>query len=202
MFTEQVVSLQQEDHEQLGRTLSFKDFSANIMPVDFQNRVGYGGVPGYTVPPNAKARRRARELANMNMKKAAGRKSFDQLETILREKINGKTKSGGLVLFRMFRKFDTNKDGVIDFVEFKDGMLKWNMNLDDDELRELFDRYDQGGKGHISYYEFIKHLLPDDFVSLEKMKLRSFVKILSLTKCFHFLMRKKTFFTILGILVI
>ena len=56
----------------------------------------------------------------------------------------------------MFRKFDINKDGVIDFGEFKNGMLKWNMNLDDEELHELFDRYDQGGKGHVSYYEFIK----------------------------------------------
>ena len=170
MFAEQDVSLQHGTNEQPEQTLLFKDFSANVMPVDFQSRVGYGGVPGYTVPPNAKARRRARDLASMSLTKAAGRKSFDQLEKILREKIRGKTRSGGLVLFRMFRKFDINKDGVIDFGEFKNGMLKWNMNLDDEELHELFDRYDQGGKGHVSYYEFIKHLLPDDFVSLEKMK--------------------------------
>ena len=29
-------------------------------------------------------------------------------------------KAGGSSLFRTFRKFDTNKDGVIDFEEFKD----------------------------------------------------------------------------------
>ena len=33
-----------------------------------------------------------------------------------------------LSLFRMFRKFDTNKDGVIDFKEFEIGMQS-GMNL-------------------------------------------------------------------------
>ena len=44
------------------------------------------------------------------------------------------------------------------------------MNLDTDELRQLFDRYDRDNKGYISYYEFIKHLLPDDFASLKTLK--------------------------------
>ena len=86
-----------------------KDFSKHVMPVDFVNRTGYGGVPGYTKPPDVKQRRRARDLSQTNMRKAAGHKTFEQLEEILRSKIMEKTKSGGLVLFRMFRKFDTNK---------------------------------------------------------------------------------------------
>ena len=89
------------------------------MPVDFVNRTGYGGVPGYTKPPDVKQRRRARDLSQTNMRKAAGHKTFEQLEEILRSKIMEKTKSGGLVLFRMFRKFDTNKDGVLDKEDFK-----------------------------------------------------------------------------------
>ena len=158
------------EEKKLERTLLFKDFSKHVMPVDFVNRTGYGGVPGYTKPPDVKQRRRARDLSQTNMRKAAGHKTFEQLEEILRSKIMEKTKSGGLVLFRMFRKFDTNKDGVIDFDEFDVGMRKWNMNLEREELKQLFDRYDKTGKGHISYYEFIRHLLPDDFVSLEDMK--------------------------------
>ena len=156
--------------ENLSRTLEFREFAKHVMPVDFVNRTGYGGVPGYTKPPDLKLRRRARDLSQTNMRKAAGHKTFEQLEEILRSKIMEKTRSGGLVLFRMFRKFDTNKDGVIDFGEFEIGMRKWNMNLDTDELRQLFDRYDRDNKGYISYYEFIKHLLPDDFASIEDLK--------------------------------
>jgi Ca2+-binding EF-hand superfamily protein len=159
-----------DSEQKLERTLLFKEFASHVMPVDFVNRTGYGGVPGYTKPPDLKQRRRARDLSQTNMRKAAGHKTFEQLEEILRSKIMEKTKSGGLVLFRMFRKFDTNKDGVIDFDEFNVGMRKWNMNLDQEELRQLFDRYDKNGKGNISYYEFIKHLLPDDFVSIDDMK--------------------------------
>ena len=97
--------------ENLSRTLEFKEFAKHVMPVDFVNRTGYGGVPGYTKPPDLKLRRRARDLSQTNMRKAAGHKTFEQLEEILRSKIMEKTRSGGLVLFRMFRKFDTNKDG-------------------------------------------------------------------------------------------
>ena len=67
------------------------------------------------------------------------------------------------MLFRTFRKFDVNKDGVIDFMEFKNIMNKWNLNLDDNTLRELFKRYDKNGNNHIKYYEFLQHLLPSDF---------------------------------------
>ena len=95
------------EEKKLERTLLFKDFSKHVMPVDFVNRTGYGGVPGYTKPPDVKQRRRARDLSQTNMRKAAGHKTFEQLEEILRSKIMEKTKSGGLVLFRMFRKFDS-----------------------------------------------------------------------------------------------
>ena len=92
------------------------------------------------------------------------------LEQILRDKIMGKSKAGGSELFRTFRKFDTNKDGVIDFEEFSHILNQWNLNLDNHTLAKLFHRYDKGNVGHIQYYDFIKHLLPDDFIPADKLK--------------------------------
>ena len=89
--------------------------------------------------------------------------SHAKIEALLRDKINGKTKAGGSMLFRTFRKFDVNKDGVVDFEEFKNIMNKWNLNMNDTIMRELFSRYDNDGNGHIKYYDFLKHLMPSDF---------------------------------------
>ena len=77
--------------ENLSRTLEFREFAKHVMPVDFVNRTGYGGVPGYTKPPDLKLRRRARDLSQTNMRKAAGHKTFEQLEEILRSKIMKRT---------------------------------------------------------------------------------------------------------------
>ena len=49
-------------------------------------------------------------------------------------------------------------------------MHKWNLNLDDQTLWRLFLRYDKEQNGHIKYYEFIQHLLPNDFISQDKLK--------------------------------
>ena len=38
------------------------------------------------------------------------------------------------------------------------------------DVMELFLRYDKEQNGHIKYYEFIQHLLPNDFISQDKLK--------------------------------
>merc|ERR1711871_1898734 len=41
--------------------------------------------------------------------------------------------------------------------------------MDDSTLWKMFNRYDKEKNGHIKYYEFIQHLLPNDFLSKEKL---------------------------------
>ena len=94
---------------------------------------------------------------------AGGLQSFHYLEKMLQAKIMGKTSSGGLELLRLFRKFDTNGDHQIDMNEFKQAMHRYNLNLPDSTLESMFRHYDKEGVGHISYYTFIRHMLPNDF---------------------------------------
>tara|TARA_B100000795_G_scaffold268499_1_gene255568 strand:+ start:4640 stop:6931 length:2292 start_codon:yes stop_codon:yes gene_type:complete len=109
--------------------------------------------------------------SDANMRRVfATMNSFEELEKIIQNKLFEKTGSGGQALLSLFRQFDKDKNQEIDIGEFRDALIRFNINLEQSDLQRLFSHYDKGGTGAISYYEFIKHLLPDDFIPLEKLK--------------------------------
>ena len=50
---------------------------------------------------------------------------------------------------------DLNKDGVITFDELKQGLSKMNVNLELDEVKELFQALDSNNDATIDYTEFL-----------------------------------------------
>lgn len=56
-------------------------------------------------------------------------------------------------LRQIFEKFDTSKDGSINFEELKEGLKQFN--LDEKEIQKIFDSMDTDHSGKIDYTEFI-----------------------------------------------
>ena len=161
--------------------ISYYDFLHHVLPADFPDvgdkapETGFATMGADSRTNNVALRNphfaRAEKRATKYVKNAfKGHGDFSMLERILRSKIVEKTKSGGAELLRLFRQFDKDGNQAIDRDEFKATLKIYNLDLEDDDVDMMFKRYDQDKDGFIDYYEFIQHLLPDDFIPLEKLK--------------------------------
>jgi len=63
----------------------------------------------------------------------------------------------------VFRRFDTDHDGVLTLGEFKTAVAKFGFMLDDDEVLAIMKHFDKRGDGQVSYNEFCDELLDEDF---------------------------------------
>merc|ERR1712019_35763 len=71
----------------------------------------------------------------------------------------------------IFRRFDSNHDGVITTAEFKKGLEKFSFMLSDEEAVTLMQHFDAREDGQVSYNEFCDALLDEDFTtSMLKVK--------------------------------
>ena len=84
----------------------------------------------------------------------------------IRARSNGTSETRALE--QVFRMFDTNKNGTIDFKEFRAAMERFGLTSGGEHsgctlavIMALFDRHDPDGSGSLSYQEFIKGLFPD-----------------------------------------
>lgn len=173
-------------------TIRFAEFSRQVFGPDFvlggkkarQNkrkskkgkfiRRGSSGADfrqDHEMSPEKRQFNRTLKRSDANMRAAfKSMNNFEHLEKIIQQKLHSKTSSGGMELLRLFRLIDKDKNMTIDLQEFEEALLRFNLNLEKRDVKRLFDHYDKTGTGGISYYDFIKHLVPDDFLSLEKLK--------------------------------
>ena len=96
------------------------------------------------------------------------------LETLLREKINQRTKGGANLLLRQFRELDTDVSGSIDKSELADFLAQYNIRLDSAVLDNVMRKYDKDGDGSIDYTEFARNVLPEDFPSTDEPAYKGF----------------------------
>ena len=64
-------------------------------------------------------------------------------------------------LSKAFAQFDKNSDGNLDFDEFKDAWLYIGLASDDEEIKEVFDRFDADKDGLITDAEFIDAIMDE-----------------------------------------
>merc|ERR1740138_1542002 len=65
----------------------------------------------------------------------------------------------------IFRKFDSDHDGVLTCGEFQKALEKWGYKLRDHEVLILMKHFDTRGDGQISYNEFCDNLLDQDYTT-------------------------------------
>merc|ERR1719277_1216892 len=65
----------------------------------------------------------------------------------------------------IFRRFDTDHDGVLTMAEFKKGLEKFGFMLSDEEAVTLMQHFDTREDGQVSYNEFCDALLEEDFTT-------------------------------------
>lgn len=65
----------------------------------------------------------------------------------------------------IFRRFDTDHDGVLTQTEFKEALLKFGYQLSEEEVLVLMKHFDTRQDGQISYNEFCDSLLEQDYTT-------------------------------------
>jgi calcyphosin len=64
-------------------------------------------------------------------------------------------------LVQFYRDFlDGDNNGTLSFDEFHRGITQLNINLSNDEIRQLFQQFDKDNNGHLDYKEFVIQLTP------------------------------------------
>lgn len=96
----------------------------------------------------AEANRLKEEARVLELAKAT-RRQREVLE-LVRDKIEAKS----IRLTNMYRQFDENRDGVVSYSEFQQGLHKLGIELDKQEFSTLVETVDVDSQGTIDYNEF------------------------------------------------
>jgi len=72
--------------------------------------------------------------------------------------INARSGGGVLGLGRSFRIIDKDKSGQLSLSEFKQAMVKFRMNLTNEEMELLFKNFDKDNSGTVKFEEFLSGL--------------------------------------------
>lgn len=65
----------------------------------------------------------------------------------------------------IFRRFDTDHDGVLTLAEFKTVCAKYGFQLSDEEVMVIMRYFDHSGKGQVGYNQFCDAILEEDYTT-------------------------------------
>lgn len=97
---------------------------------------------------------------------SVGLAQVKNLERMMRDKLQQRTKSGPFQLRKNFRYFDVDADGEITLMEFSECMNKMGFAFKEEEIIALFGLYDEDGNGSIDYNEFCDKLMEKEFMDV------------------------------------
>lgn len=92
-----------------------------------------------------------------------GSGKIQEMEQMMRDKLQQRTKTGPFQLRKTFKYFDRDGSGGIDFSEFQRAMELLGFAFTDLQQLALFARYDESCSGEVDYNEFIERVMESDF---------------------------------------
>ncbi|KAL7521692.1 hypothetical protein ACHAWX_006366 [Stephanocyclus meneghinianus] len=92
-----------------------------------------------------------------------GRHKIQEMEQMMRDKLQQRTKTGPFQLRKTFKYFDRDGSGGIDFSEFQRAMELMGFQFTDIQQLALFARYDESCSGEVDYSEFVEKVMESDF---------------------------------------
>mmetsp|Transcript_5591 Transcript_5591/g.8791 ORF Transcript_5591/g.8791 Transcript_5591/m.8791 type:complete len:323 (-) Transcript_5591:65-1033(-) len=92
-----------------------------------------------------------------------GPEKIQDMEQMMRDKLQQRTKTGPFQLRKTFKYFDRDGSGGIDFSEFQRAMELMGFAFTDLQQLALFARYDESCSGEVDYREFIEKVMESDF---------------------------------------
>jgi len=88
---------------------------------------------------------------------------IQEMEQMMRDKLQQRTKTGPFQLRKTFKYFDRDGSGGIDFDEFQRAMELMGFAFTDLQQLALFARYDESCSGEVDYSEFVEKVMESDF---------------------------------------
>ena len=101
----------------------------------------------------------------------------NELLNLFRNEIRKKGGRGIINLARQFRLFDENNSKTLELNEFSKAVKDLKLNLNDDEIKELFSSFDIDNSNNINYNEFLKQLRGEMNEKRKNIVLKAFDKI-------------------------
>jgi len=84
---------------------------------------------------------------------------------VVMEKIRESMRQQFPLVRDIFRRFDSDHDGVLTLSEFKEAFAKYGFHLNEDEVIIIMKHFDRRRDGQVSYNEFCDMLLDEDYTT-------------------------------------
>jgi len=108
-----------------------------------------------------------------------GDQKIQEMEQMMRDKLQQRTKTGPFQLRKTFKYFDRDGSGGIDFSEFQRAMELMGFAFTDLQQLALFARYDESCSGEVDYSEFVERVMESDFKGVSSGSRRALTALVS-----------------------
>lgn len=110
-----------------------------------------------------KKSKKQRMLDYEEANRIVGPMKIQEMEQMMRDKLQQRTKTGPFQLRKTFKYFDRDGSGGIDFSEFQRAMELMGFAFTDIQQLALFARYDESYSGEVDYSNFVQKVMESDF---------------------------------------
>lgn len=122
-----------------------------------------GGGGGAQTPGQKSYCHKQRKILYADANDAVGLYKIHEMEQMMRDKLQQRTKTGPFQLRKTFKYFDRDGSGGIDFSEFQRAMELMRFQFTEMQQLALFARYDESCTGEVNYNDFVEKVMEADF---------------------------------------